>query len=144
MNLLQIGILIFCFIESLNVFILYINPTFKYGNGVGVFNDYHDLSTSPETSDFTNYLVNWVAGTKLIFILVGIVVAIFGNYNVQFYTVIALIVSILSFYYRLYPIIRRLDANGKLTPKGYSKTLNIMIISFLLMFVVIILIELMH
>lgn len=141
MNILQIGITVFCFIETLNVIILYFNPTFKYGNGVGVFDDYKEAIQDDPKKDFINYMVNWVAGTKLIFIMVGMVVVIWGNYDAQFYTVIALIISILSFYWKLFPTIKKLDLEGKITPKGYSKTLNFMILSFVTGFLVILIIE---
>lgn len=142
MNILQIGISVFCFIETLNIIILYFNPTFKYGNGVGVFNDYNELMKDDNKKDFVSYMINWVAGTKLIFIMVGIVVVIFGNYNTQLFTVVALIISILSFYWRLFPTIKKLDKEGKILPKGYSKTLNFMILSFVIGFSAILVVEL--
>ncbi|MCK5732490.1 MAG: hypothetical protein KAH13_05700, partial [Tenericutes bacterium] len=73
-------------------------------------------------------------------IMVGIVIIIFGNEKTQLYTVIAFILSILSFYWTLFPTIKKLDKLGQITPKGYSKTLNIMIISFITMFVVVLVI----
>ena len=132
MNILQIVIMIFVVIECLNIMILYGKPSSKIGNGVGVFNDYDQFKDDA----FVRYLINWVAGTKLIFIMLGIVIVIFGDEKVQLYSVIALILSILSFYFRLFPIIKTLDQKGKITPKGYAKTLNMMIIGFLMMFAV--------
>lgn len=143
MNLFQISISIFCFIETLNILMLYFKPESKIGNGVGVFDAFHRIKEEDnKEKPFVMYLINWVAGTKLIFIMVGIVVVIFGNYQTQLFTVIALIISILSFYWRLYPIIRELDKKGEISPKGYHKTLNIMIISFLVMFSVLLALEL--
>ncbi len=141
MNILQIGILVFIIIESLNVLILYFDPAFKMGNGVGVFNSYHEAMNDKKINNFVSYLINWVAGAKLIFVMIGIVVIIFGNYNTQLYTVLALIISILSFYFKLYPTIKKLDRENEITPKGYSKTLNYMILSFIIGFVIIFLIE---
>ena len=43
MNILEIGISVFVFIEFLNIIMLYFMPESKMGNGVGVFNDYLDL-----------------------------------------------------------------------------------------------------
>jgi flagellar biosynthesis protein FlhB len=144
MNLLQIGISVFCFIEVLNITILYFMPNSKIGNGVGVFDSYHESVKDPRTSEFVKYLVNWVAGAKLIFIMVGMVVVIFGNYNTQLYTVIALIISILSFYWKLFPAIKRLDKKGEISPKGYSKTLNLMILAFIIGFVIVLVVELIN
>lgn len=53
--------------ESMNVAILYFWPSSQIGNGVGVFDAFHH-SESEEQKLFTSYLVNWVAGVKLIFI----------------------------------------------------------------------------
>ncbi|MBU1019597.1 MAG: hypothetical protein KJ847_00165 [Firmicutes bacterium] len=142
MNILEIGIGVFVFIEFLNIFVLYFMPESKMGNGVGVFDDYHRLNDDHESNDFVGYLINWVAGAKLIFIMIGIVVIIFGNYHTQLFTVVALILSILSFYWRLFPTILKLDKAGKISPKGYSKTLNFMIMSFLIGFGVILIFSL--
>jgi len=142
MNILEIGIIVFTFIEFLNIMILYFNPEFKFGNGVGVFNQYH-LSKEDESMHlFVRYLVNWVAGAKLIFIMIGVVVVIFGDYTVQLFTVVALILSILSFYWKLFPMIKKMDKDGEITPKGYSKTLNLMILSFLVGFTLILILAL--
>ena len=141
MNILQIGISIFVFIEFLNILMLYFMPDSKIGNGVGVFNDYLELKANPEVNDFVGYLINWVAGAKLIFIMIGIVVVVFGNYNTQLFTVVALIISILSFYWRLFPTIKKLDKSNKISPVGYYKTLNYMILSFVIGFIVILIVS---
>lgn len=130
MNILQIGIIVFTFIEFLNIMILYFNPTSTMGNGVGVFKDYSG-------TDFEKYMVNWVAGAKLIFIMLGIVIVIFGNHMTQLFTCLALIISIGSFYFRLNPLIKKMDAEDKISPKGYSKTLNYMILFFIIGFIVV-------
>jgi hypothetical protein len=132
MNILQIVISIFVFIECLNVLVLYIKPDFKMGNSIGVFNQYQSL----KDNEFVSYLINWVAGSKLIFIMMGIVSVAFGDQRVHLFSTIALIISILSFYWRLFPTIKKLDAIGEIKPKGYAKTLNLMILSFLSMFAI--------
>jgi hypothetical protein len=144
MNNLEIAISIFCFIEMLNILILYFKPDSTIGNGVGVFNKYHELKKNPKEKEFIDYLVNWIAGAKLIFIMVGIVVVIFGNYYTQLFTVVALIVSILSFYWRLYPAIKRMDKQEEISPKGYYVTLNYMILFFILGFALILIFELLN
>ena len=141
MNILEIGISVFVFIEFLNIIMLYFMPESKMGNGVGVFNDYFDLKENKEVNDFIGYLINWVAGAKLIFIMIGIVVVIFGNYNTQLFTVVALIISILSFYWRLFPTIKKLDKAGKISPTGYYKTLHYMILSFVIGFVIVLVVS---
>ena len=134
MNVLQVVIGIFVFIECLNIIILYTMPGSKIGNGVGVFDAFHKTQEDEEIKLFVGYLINWVAGAKLIFIMMGIVVIVFGDEQVQLFAVFALILSILSFYWRLFPTIKKLDTQSEISPKGYSKTLNIMILSFLVLF----------
>ena len=70
-----------------------------------------------------------MAGTKLIFIALLIVIVVMGSDAMKLASIAALILSILTFYWRLYPAIRRMDAAGEITPKRYSKTLGIMIAS---------------
>lgn len=135
---LQIGIGVFIFIELLNIMMLYGKPSSSIGNALGVFNDYHEITEDKKM--FVSYLVNWVAGSKLIFVMLGVVIIIWGDYYTQLFTCVAMILSILSFYFKLYPIIKKLDGQSKITPKGYSKTLNYMIISFIALFLVVILV----
>jgi hypothetical protein len=142
MNILQVGILIFVIIESLNVLMLYFIPESKKGNGVGVFNVYMEIKDDDKYKDFVGYLINWVAGAKLIFIMIGIVVIVFGNHNTQLFTVVALILSIVSFYWKLYPAIKKMDLDNHISPSGYHKTLNMMIMSFIVGFLVIFVIAL--
>ncbi|MBN2878235.1 MAG: hypothetical protein JXN65_01270 [Clostridia bacterium] len=137
MNVLQIGILIFISIEVLNILMLYLSPGMKIGNGIGVFNAWEKVQSDEETKDFVDYLSSWVAGTKLIFVLLGIVIIIWGNFETQLATCAALIISILSFFYKLYPIIRKMDNKGQITPKGYSTTLLFMILGFIAVFLVV-------
>lgn len=133
MDILSIAMCIFIVMESANVAILYFWPGSRIGNGVGVFNAFHS-SQSQEQKLFSAYLVNWVAGVKLIFIfLLGVIVAI-GSEPVRMWAVVAMILSIATYFWRLHPIIRQLDAMGCITPKGYSKALGWMIGGFLLLF----------
>ena len=49
-------------------------------------------------------------------------------------TMVALIASISSFFWRLFPIIKSLDQAGEITPPGYSRTLGLMITGFIGLF----------
>jgi len=130
MDILSIAIIVFLVLESLNICILYFAPGSQRGNGVGAFIAYEKSKSDPEIHSLINYLINWVAGTKLIFVALLIVILISGNGTTKLLTVIALVLSILSFFWRLFPSIRRLDKAGQIAPKGYSKTLGVMIGSF--------------
>lgn len=133
MNLLSIAMLVFIVMESANVAILYFWPGSQLGNGVGVFNAFHH-SESDEQKLFASYLVNWVAGVKLIFIFLLGVILILGDETVQLWAVVAMILSIATYFWRLHPIIKKLDDMGCITPRGYSKALGCMIAGFLIMF----------
>ncbi|MGL5721881.1 MAG: hypothetical protein ACRCY4_05725 [Brevinema sp.] len=128
------AIVIFCVLELSNVIILFFAPNFRQGNGVAVFNDWHEAQKQPSMALFTRYLCYWVAGVKLIFIALLVVVVLTGTPTTHFWALVALIASIASYFWRLHPIICRLDSMDMITPKGYSKTLGRTIALFLVMF----------
>ena len=133
MDILSLAILIFIIMESANVAILYFRPGSRIGNGVGVFNAFHN-SEREEQKLFASYLVNWVAGVKLIFLVLLVVVLLAGNETVRVGAVVSMILSIATYFWRLHPTIKKLDAMGCITPKGYSKALGWMITGFMVMF----------
>jgi len=51
------------------------------------------------------------------------------------FAAIALIISIASFFWRLFPLIRKMDREDQLDPKNYSKVLGWMILGFILVFI---------
>ena len=136
MDILSVVLIIFGLLELSNVLMLYLSPGTRRGNGMGVFTAYEKSKADPEVHMLVTYLINWVAGTKLIFIVLLIGIIITGNSAAKVFSVIALIFSIMSFYSRLYPAIKSMDKAGQITPKGYSKTLGIMIASFVATFAV--------
>lgn len=142
MNIIEIGILVFIVIETLNILMLYFSPGMKMGNALGVFNAWGKVQQDEELKSFAHYMAAWVAGAKLIFILVGVAVIIWGNIETQLATTVAMVLSISSFFWRLYPAIRKMDKNGQINPEGYSKTLLAMIVSFIAGFIIIFIIGL--
>lgn len=134
MNILDISIVLFVMMESMNVFILYFMPHSAIGNGIGVFDEWEKTKENQSTHLFAKYLVNWVAGVKLIFIVLLIVIAFLGSNELKIYAVLAMILSIATYFWRLHPIIKKLDEMGHITPKGYSKALFGMISGFMIMF----------
>ena len=128
---IKVVILIFVLLELSNVLALYFAPGTRYANAVGVFSAWEKSKQDPEIHDFVKYLVYWVAGTKLIFLLLLVMIIIYADINTQRMSLIALIVATLSFYWRLFPLIRRMDKNGQIEPKNYSIVLGIMIFVFI-------------
>lgn len=134
MDILSIAIIIFCIMELGNVLILYFMPDSRLGNGVAVFDSWNDVKEDKALNLFSHYIAYWVAGVKLIFIFLLIVVLLTGTEITRVWAVVAMILSIATYFWRLHPIIKELDKMGKITLKGYSKTLGLMIMGFLIMF----------
>ena len=135
MHFITIVIIGFLIIESLNVFALYFFPDSKLANSVGIFTAWEKSKSDPEIHCFVRYLVNWVAGTKLIFILLLVVILLTGDHQAQVFSGIALAVSITTFFWRLFPLVRKMDQDDQIEPKGYSTGLGWMILVFILVFI---------
>jgi len=135
MSVLSIAIIIFLLAETMNVITLYFWPGSRLANGVGIFNAWEKSKADPELHQFVRYLVFWVAGAKLIFIALLVVILLTTDEATKLLTTVVMIGSILSFFWRLFPIVRSMDKAGQVTPAGYSKTLGVMIGGFILVFV---------
>ncbi len=129
-------IFIFILLESSNVLALYFAPGSKYANAVGVFTAWEKSKQYPEIHDFIRYLVYWVAGAKLIFLFLLATIIIFADLNSQRMSLLALAIATMSFFWRLFPIIRKMDRDGQIEPKNYSVVLGIMIFVFIIVFLV--------
>jgi hypothetical protein len=127
-------ILAFIVMEFSNVLALYFAPGSKYANAVGVFSAWEKSKEDPEIHAFVRYLVYWVAGAKLIFLFLLGVITLFGSSDLQRMSLLALSLATLSFYWRLFPLIRKLDQNGQIKPKNYSIVIGGMIFVFILFF----------
>lgn len=136
MDILSLVIIGFIFLESANVLALYFNPGTKNFNGVGVFKAWEDSKAYPEIHSFIRYLVYWVAGTKLIFILLLVVILVSAGDNSKLLAAAALVIAIASFFWRLYPLIRKMDRDDQIEPHNYSKALGLMILAFIVVFLV--------
>jgi hypothetical protein len=134
MNILTIVTIGFLLLEAANVAALYFSPGSKYANAVGVFKAWEKSKADPEIHDFVKYLVNWVAGTKLIFIFLLIVILIVADDRTLVFAGIALVISIASFFWRLFPLLRRMDRAGQIEPQKYAIALGWMIAAFILVF----------
>jgi len=136
MTITEIIILAFIFLELSNVVMLYFAPGSKKANAIGVFASWEKSKQNPEIHEFVKYLVYWVAGSKLIFICLLIGIIIFGEREIQQFSLIALAVATLTFYWRLFPLIRKMDMRGEISPKNYSMILGIMIFVFIIAFLI--------
>lgn len=130
----KIVILAFIVLEFSNILALYFAPGSKYANAVGVFFAWEKSKQDPEIQDFVRYLVYWVAGAKLIFLFLLGVIILFGNSDLQRMSLVALSLATLSFYWRLFPLLRKMDQNGQIKPKNYSIVIGGMIAVFIVLF----------
>lgn len=137
MTPIQIVILIFVALETANVFALYFAPSLGYANAMGAFRIWEKAQAHPEFGALVRYLVNWVAGTKLIFIALLLVIVWQGDARTQTLSAAALTLSIATFYWRLFPLIRQMDYDGQINPPGYAAVLGWMIGVFVLVFAVV-------
>jgi len=130
----KIVLFIFIFLETSNVFALYFAPGSKRANAVGVFSAWEKSKQYPELHAFVKYLVYWVAGAKLIFLLLLGVIILFGDITLQRFSLLALAIGTLSFYWRLFPLLKSMDQNGHIEPKNYSSQLGWIILGLILLF----------
>ena len=139
MNILTIAIIGFLVMETANVVTLYFFPGSKFVNGVGVFKAWEKSKQDPEIHSFVRYLVYWVAGTKLIFIALLIVILFTADGRTLVFSAAALVLSIASFFWRLFPLIRKMDRGLQLDPRNYSAVIGALISAFILVFLIAIL-----
>jgi len=130
----KIVIFAFIILETSNVLALYFAPGSKKANAVGVFSAWEKSKQYPEIHDFIKYLVNWVAGAKLIFLFLLAGIALYGDLNQQRLSLLALAIATLSFYWRLFPLIKKMDREDQIEPKNYSNVLGVMILSMVILF----------
>ncbi len=134
LNALVIVIIGFVIMESANVISLYFLPGSKFANGIGVFKAWEKSKQDPEVHDLVKYLVYWVAGTKVISILLLVVILLTAQGKTLIFAGAAMVVSIATFFWRLFPLIRKMDRSNQIVPKNYSATLGWMILGFILVF----------
>jgi hypothetical protein len=134
MTFLKIVIGVFVLLEVGNVVILYFMPDSKLANAMGYFKAWEQSKSDPQVHEMAKYLVNWVAGTKMIFILLLIIFLIRGDAQTLPIVGAAMVLSISSFFWRLFPSIKAMDEKDQIEPKGYSRTLLGMIIGMVVLF----------
>lgn len=134
LNALVIVIIGFLIMESANVISLYFLPGSKFANGIGVFKAWEKSKQDPEVHDLVKYLVYWVAGTKVISILLLVVILLTAQGKSLIFAGAVMVVSIATFFWRLFPLIRKMDRSNQIEPKNYSATLGWMILGFILVF----------
>lgn len=134
MIILYIVTTIFLIMELANVLALYFRPDSLNFNSVGVFKAWEQSKAHPEIHDLVRYLTYWVAGTKLIFIALLAVILLTASENTQRVAALVMIPCIATFYWRLFPLSRKMGQTGLLATKNYDKVLSGMILAMLIAF----------
>jgi len=121
MGLLAIITIAFCVLEFGNVIMMYVMPEFKFSNGIGVFNAWSKSKDDEEIHALAKYLVRWVANSKLIFIGLLILILIFApGSDLLLWTMLVMALTTIAFFVTLFPIMRKADKKGQISPKNYS------------------------
>lgn len=135
MMMTKIVLIGFILLEFSNVVALYFFPGSRRANAVGVFSAWEKSKQYPEIHDLMRYLVYWVAGVKIIFlVLLGLIVA-FADLNLQRWSLLALGLATLIFFWRMFPLARKMDQDDQIRPKKYSLVLGGMILALILLFI---------
>lgn len=135
MTFIKIVILGFILLEFSNVVALYFFPGSKRANALGFFSAWEQSKQYPEIHDLMRYLVFWVAGVKLIFLFLLALIVVFADLNLQRWSLLALALATLTFFWRMFPLARKMDREDQMRPKNYSLVLGGMILGLILLFV---------
>lgn len=142
MDYISIALIIFIVLEVSNVIVMFFFNETTIANGVGVFKKFTEQD-DPETKDLIKYLIYWVAGTKVIFIALLIVIIFLGSMLLKQVAVVALVLSISLFYWKMFPLAKRIEGNNGIKTKNYSRNLALIIGLFILMFIIALLMTIM-
>lgn len=124
MIILNIVLAIFIVLEFFNLLVLYFKPSMRQANGLGAFDAWSKSKKDPEIHSLVKYLAYWVAGTKLIIISLLTVILVLAEPTLKIISVGVLVITIGSFYWKMFPVIKRMDKDGHIAPTGYHKTLS--------------------
>ncbi|MBC8335053.1 MAG: hypothetical protein H8E29_07305 [Anaerolineales bacterium] len=127
MNALQITLLVFALIETLNMLELYFLQDNCKFNGACIFSGWEKSKKDPEVHALMRYLINWLAGVKMIVIGLVLILVFTAPEHTLLLAAIALVITIGSFYLRLYPELRTADKAGQIKSKGHSIRLGYMV-----------------
>jgi len=132
MTFLTIVIIAFLLLEISNVFVLFFTPDSRQVHGMGMFPVWERSKKDPNVYNLMRYLGLWVAGSKLILIVLLIVILVLGNPLMKVVTGYATALSMLPFYGGLFPAMKKIDENDQVEPKGFAMRLGFTITMLIL------------
>lgn len=80
--------------------------------------------SNPDIYLLMRYLTIWVAGSNLILVALLMVVLGWGNQQLITIAGLAMAISMLPFYFGLFPAMKKIDQNDQVVPKGFSMRLG--------------------
>jgi hypothetical protein len=141
MSAIQVTLLVIMAVEILSVMELYFMQDRCIFNGVAMFKVCEVARKDPDLFGLVRYLVNWVAGIKLIVIGLVAVIVFTAPEQTILLAAISMVFTIASFFWRMFPMSRFFDEMGQIEPKGRSKMLGAMVVGLEVFLVASILIE---
>lgn len=128
MSAIQVTLLVIMAVEILSVLELYFMQDRCIFNGVAMFKVCAEARENPDLFGLVRYLVNWVAGIKLIVIGLIAVIVFTAPEQTILLAALSMVITIASFFWRMFPAARFFDEMGQIEPKGRSKMLGAMVI----------------
>jgi fatty acid desaturase len=126
----------FLLLEISNAFVLFFTPDSKQVHGMGMFPAWEKSKSDPDIHKLMRYLTIWVAGSKLILVALLIVLLVWGNQQLIIIAGFAMVISMLPFYFGLFPAMKKIDENNQVDPKGFSMrlgfTITVLILALLI------------
>ena len=141
MNAIQVSFLVFAIIEILNMLELYFMQDNCMFNGICLFSGWEKSKEDPEVHGLIRYLLNWLAGMKMLVIGLVLVLIFTAPKQTLILSAISMVITIGSFYWRMYPMICKADDAGQIKRKGRSRLLGTMVAGLQFSFIVTIIIE---
>jgi len=91
---------------------------------MGMFPAWEKSKSDTDIHNLMRYLTIWVAGSKLILAALLIVILVWGDTKLITLAGFALVISMLPFYWGLFPTMKRIDERNQVDPKGFSMRLG--------------------
>lgn len=132
MTFLIVVMIAFLLLEISNAFVLFLTPDSRQVHGMGMFPAWKKSKSDPDVHNLMRYLTIWVAGSKLILVALLIVLLVWGGKQLTMLAGFALVISMLPFYFGLFPAMKRIDENNQVEPKGFSMRLGFTITMLIL------------
>ncbi|MBI9044011.1 MAG: hypothetical protein JEZ06_05975 [Anaerolineaceae bacterium] len=136
MTALHACFIAFAITETLNLLELYFMQDNCIFNGACIYTAWEKSKQIPEVNELMRYLINWIAGIKLIVVGLVLVLVFTAPEQTLIWSAVVMILTIGSFFWRMYPMMRKADDAGQILAKGRSRLLAYMVAGLQLSFLI--------